>query len=47
MHYTDGVHSVSFDEVVITMKETGRDLKDEYKETSLGGLAKYYCKGCC
>lgn len=45
--YTDGVHSVSFDEVVITMKETGRDLKDEYKETSLGGLAKYYCKGCC
>ena len=45
--YTDGVHSVSFDEVVITMKETGRDLKEEYKETSLGGLAKYYCKGCC
>ena len=45
--YTDGQHSVSFDEVVITMKETGRDLKDEYKETSLGGLAKYYCKGCC
>jgi L-serine dehydratase len=23
------------------MKETGRDLKCEYKETSLGGLAKF------
>ena len=33
--YTDGVHSVSFDEVVITMKETGRDLKEEYRETHI------------
>lgn len=39
--YTDGQHSVSFDQVVLTMKETGRDLKCEYKETSLGGLAKF------
>ncbi|MEW9096587.1 MAG: L-serine ammonia-lyase [Clostridiaceae bacterium] len=38
--YTDGKHMVSFDQVVITMKETGMDLKCEYKETSLGGLAK-------
>lgn len=45
--YTDGSHAVSFDEVVITMKETGKDLKEEYRETSLGGLAKNYCKGCC
>jgi L-serine dehydratase len=39
--YTDGQHAVSFDQVVLTMKETGRDLKCEYKETSLGGLAKF------
>lgn len=39
--YTDGQHAVSFDQVVLTMKETGRDLKSEYKETSLGGLAKF------
>jgi len=44
--YTDGIHSVSFDEVVITMKETGKDMKKEYRETSLGGLAKYYCPHC-
>ncbi|MEG0398321.1 MAG: L-serine ammonia-lyase, iron-sulfur-dependent, subunit alpha, partial [Cetobacterium sp.] len=39
--YTDGKHTVSFDQVVITMGETGKDLKEEYKETSLGGLAKF------
>jgi L-serine dehydratase len=39
--YTDGKHTVSFDQVVQTMKETGRDLKEAYKETSLGGLAKF------
>ncbi|MDP0487910.1 MAG: L-serine ammonia-lyase [Fusobacterium sp. JB019] len=44
--YTDGIHSVSFDDVVITMKETGKDMKKEYRETSLGGLAKYYCPHC-
>lgn len=38
--YTDGKHMVSFDQVVLTMKETGMDIKCEYKETSLGGLAK-------
>lgn len=43
--YTDGTHSVSFDEVVITMKETGKDMKEEYRETSLGGLAKH-CPHC-
>ena len=37
--YTDGKHLVSFDQVVETMKKTGADLKYEYKETSLGGLA--------
>ena len=40
--FTDGSHRVSFDEVVITMMETGKDLKCAYKETSEGGLAKNY-----
>lgn len=39
--YTDGKHKVTFDQVVKTMGETGKDLKQEYKETSLGGLAKF------
>ncbi len=45
--YTDGKHTISFDQVVNTMKETGKDLKEEYKETSLGGLAKYKFTGNC
>ncbi|MFA8299254.1 MAG: L-serine ammonia-lyase [Hyphomicrobiales bacterium] len=36
---SDGVHTVSFDKVVTTMKETGHDLPNLYKETSEGGLA--------
>ncbi len=39
--FTDGSHRISFDQVVRTMGETGRDLKDGYRETSLAGLAKY------
>ncbi|UUV19157.1 L-serine ammonia-lyase, iron-sulfur-dependent, subunit alpha [Fusobacteria bacterium ZRK30] len=39
--FTDGQHTVSFDKVVLTMKQTGLDMKSEYKETSLGGLAKF------
>ncbi len=39
--FTDGKHTVSFDNVVLTMKQTGLDMKSEYKETSLGGLAKF------
>jgi L-serine dehydratase len=35
----DGDHRVSLDEVIITMRETGRDMNSRYKETSLGGLA--------
>ncbi|MGL5122946.1 MAG: L-serine ammonia-lyase, iron-sulfur-dependent, subunit alpha [Fusobacteriaceae bacterium] len=38
--YTDGQHTITFDQVVETMKITGRDLKEEYRETSLGGLAR-------
>ena len=33
---------ISFDLVVRTMAETGRDLFSEYRETGEGGLAKYY-----
>ena len=35
----DGRHFVSFDEVLQTMKETGRDMQEKYKETSRGRLA--------
>lgn len=35
----DGTHVVSFDQVVETMRQTGRDMKSNYKETSRGGLA--------
>ena len=35
---------VSFDTVVKTMYETGKHLGSQYKETSTGGLAKYYTK---
>jgi len=35
----DGEHHVSLDEVIITMRETGRDMSDKYKETAMGGLA--------
>lgn len=35
----DGVHRVSLDQVIATMKETGNNMKSIYKETSLGGLA--------
>ncbi len=35
----DGTHRVSLDEVIATMRQTGRDMQSIYKETSLGGLA--------
>jgi L-serine dehydratase len=35
----DGVHLVSLDDVIKTMRETGADMQDKYKETSRGGLA--------
>ncbi len=37
--FSDGRHMVSFDDVVKTMMETGRDMQAKYRETSLGGLA--------
>lgn len=35
----DGTHHVTLDRVIETMRRTGADMKDQYKETSLGGLA--------
>ncbi len=38
---SDGRHMVSFDKVVQTMKQTGKDLPSLYKETGEGGLALF------
>ncbi|WOP19522.1 L-serine ammonia-lyase [Raineyella sp. LH-20] len=35
----DGSHVVTLDEVIVTMRETGRDMSSKYKETAMGGLA--------
>ena len=35
----DGTHLVSLDTVIETMRQTGLDMQDKYKETSRGGLA--------
>jgi L-serine dehydratase len=35
----DGVHLVSLDVCIETMRQTGKDMHEKYKETSLGGLA--------
>ena len=36
----NGEHKVSLDNIIKTMYETGLNLNSDYKETSLGGLAK-------
>lgn len=35
----DGIHLVSLDACIETMRQTGADMSEKYKETSLGGLA--------
>ncbi|MDE0590140.1 L-serine ammonia-lyase [Halocynthiibacter sp. C4] len=35
----DGTHFVPLDSVIETMRQTGEDMHEKYKETSLGGLA--------
>ena len=35
----DGAHTISLDHAIGTMRDTGRDMLDKYKETSRGGLA--------
>lgn len=37
-----GSRKISFDMVVETMRQTGLDLHEQYRETSAGGLAKHY-----
>lgn len=41
-NFLSGSRKISFDLVVKTMYETGRDLSHQYRETSEGGLAKLY-----
>ena len=35
----DGTHKVTLDQVIATMRQTGKDMSSIYKETSQGGLA--------
>jgi L-serine dehydratase len=39
---SDGVHKISFDQIVAVMKETGQALPALYRETSGGGIAQAY-----
>lgn len=41
---SDGIHMISFDDVVETMMQTGKDMGVNYRETSLGGLASIWDK---
>jgi L-serine dehydratase len=41
-YFLYGTRNVSFDIVVKTMYETGLNLSHQYKETSEGGLARFY-----
>ena len=41
-NFLTGTRKISFDTVVKTMYETGRDLSSHYRETSKGGLAKHF-----
>lgn len=43
-NFLSDTRKVSFDSIVQTMYETGKDLKVGYRETSLNGLAKLYKK---
>ena len=43
-YFLSGSRKISFDLVVQTMYETGKDLKHTYRETAEGGLAKLYKK---
>lgn len=40
--FSDGAHKISFDAVVQTMMETGKDLQSAYRETGSGGLARHW-----
>ena len=38
----NGEHFISLDQVIRTMRDTGADMHEKYKETSRGGLAVNY-----
>ena len=35
----DGTHLVKLDDCIETMRQTGLDMSEKYKETAIGGLA--------
>ncbi len=41
----DGKHFISLDRVIRTLRDTGADMHDKYKETSRGGLAVSWMLG--
>jgi L-serine dehydratase len=41
-HFLTETRKVSFDEVIATMYQTGKDMNEKYRETSHGGLAAMY-----
>ena len=41
-NFLTNTRKISFDMVIKTMYETGRDMNSHYRETSEGGLAKNY-----
>lgn len=41
-NFLSSTRKISFDMVVRTMYETGRDMSGRYRETAEGGLAKMY-----
>jgi L-serine dehydratase len=43
----DGTHYVSLDQVIKTMRNTGKDMQSKYKETAQGGLAVSVDKPAC
>lgn len=42
--YASSTHRVSYDDIVATMLETGKDMKTKYRETSKGGMALDYLR---
>ena len=39
---SDGDHRISYDDVLATMMQTGLDMNNDYRETSRGGLARFF-----
>ena len=43
---TNAKHQVTLDDAINVMNETGKNLSSEYRETSIGGLARLKKKIC-